>query len=138
MVPGHPLGPASTEKGGTGDTRVLARYLGKAGGGRSRETLRSRFNKYASTSRVLLGPPESLTVADNAVRPSTRRELQAAANQEAGVAASGTNGRDAAGGPAMEGRVVCELRKAGLWRRLHVGLSCFTGTVYAMGRLTQR
>ncbi|GIL81635.1 hypothetical protein Vretimale_1286 [Volvox reticuliferus] len=101
-----------------GDTRVLAFYLGKAGGGRSRETLRSRFNKYASTSRVLMGPHESLAVADKAVRPPTRRELQAAAKKEAGAVASGTSSRDAAGGASMEGRVRCEPRKAGLWRRL--------------------
>ncbi|GLI61192.1 hypothetical protein VaNZ11_003426 [Volvox africanus] len=101
-----------------GDTRVLAFYLGKAGGGRSRETLRSRFNKYASTTRVLLGPQESLAVADKAVRPPTRRELQSVATKAARTAASGTSSSDAAGGAAMDGRFICEPHKAGLWRRL--------------------
>ncbi|GIL58552.1 hypothetical protein Vafri_13493 [Volvox africanus] len=101
-----------------GDTRVLAFYLGKAGGGRSRETLRSRFNKYASTTRVLLGPQESLAMADKAVRPSTRRELQAAVTKAARAAVSGTSSSDAAGGAAMDDRVICEPHKAGLWRRL--------------------
>ncbi|KXZ46624.1 hypothetical protein GPECTOR_42g835 [Gonium pectorale] len=104
-----------------GESQIVSFYLGKAGGAGSKETLRSRFNKYAAASRLMLGPKEALAAAERAVRPPTKREAAAAARRAIKAMAAGATRAAAvapAPPPAAGARLVGEARKAELWRQL--------------------